>query len=26
VEELKPGDSKAAEELRALFREVFDGE
>lgn len=26
VEELKPGDPKAGEELRALFREVFDGE
>jgi chromosome partitioning protein len=26
VEELRPGDPKAGEELRALFREVFDGE
>ncbi|HCK80162.1 MAG TPA: chromosome partitioning protein [Candidatus Competibacteraceae bacterium] len=26
VEELKPGDPKAGEEMLALFREVFDGE
>ncbi|MEI2781184.1 MAG: chromosome partitioning protein [Candidatus Competibacter sp.] len=26
VEELKPADPKATEEMRALFREVFDGE
>lgn len=26
VDELKPGDPKAIEEMRALFREVFHGE
>jgi chromosome partitioning protein len=26
VEELKPADPKAGEEMRTLFREVFDGE